>query len=169
MWLSRSNDRAGQPARPVRKRRRIDPAAIKSRKIDSTDDEGEAVADCPRASREGSVNADDGAAAAAAAVASDDDEDDTIRENNAYPGAVNTIGSIHQRTWMLTLDKENAGFRKARRGPERGSWVGDWDPFFVRGREIERSIVTGRSADQVMEDASVDKFVGRKMWRPIME
>lgn len=50
------------------------------------------------------------AAAAAAANASDDSSDETIRLNNAYPGATNTINSIHQRKWYLSLDRELSGF-----------------------------------------------------------
>ncbi len=111
----------------------------------------------------------DSAIEEAAAVASDDDEDAAIRANNAYSGAHNSIGSIHQRNWFLTLDRRNSGFRKARGGPDEGRWVGNWSAFFVRGRDHERSIVTGRSADQVMEDANVARFIGRKMWRAILE
>lgn len=104
-----------------------------------------------------------------AGIASDEGEDATIRANNAYPGASNTIGSIHQRNWILTLDRKNSGFRRERSGTGRGRWVGGWEPFFVRGRDHERSVVTGRDADAVMADAGVERFVGRKMWRPILE
>ena len=109
-----------------------------------------------------------------AADASDNDEDATIRANNAYPGAENIIGSIHQRNWLMTLDRKNSGFHKASGGSEAsaghgGRWVGRWEPFFVRGRDVERSVVTGRNADEVMEDEGVERFVGRKMWRPILE
>lgn len=106
------------------------------------------------------------------ALASDDEEDEdaVIRANNAYTGASNTIGSVHQRHWFLTLDRKLSGFHKARSGPDEGRWTGGWgEPFFVQGRDVERSVVTGRSADDVMEDEGVEKFVGRKMWRPIME
>ena len=103
---------------------------------------------------------------AAAAMASEDEHEDiVIRANNAYTGAINSIGSVHQRNWFLTLDRRNSGFRK---NGDDGRWVGGWEAFF-RGREHERSLLTGRSADQVMEDEGVEKFVGRKMWRPSME
>ena len=104
-----------------------------------------------------------------AANVSDDNEDSKIRASNAYTGAKNTIGSIHQRHWFLTLDRRSSGFHKARSGPDRGKWIGSWEPFYVLGRDHERSVVTGRNADEVMEDEGVDKFVGRKMWRPILE
>ena len=104
-----------------------------------------------------------------AANASEDDEDANMRTNNAYSGASNTIGSVHQRHWFVTLDRPNSGFRKARTGSDAGRWVGDWEAFYVRGREHERSIVTGRNADEVMADEGVKKFIGRKMWRPITE
>lgn len=100
-----------------------------------------------------------------AAVASED-EGEEMRIDNAYPGSYNTIGSIHQRHWFITLDRTLSGFRK-----EKGTvcWTGDWEPFYVLGREHERSVVTGRLADEVMADDGVQKFMGRKMWRPITE
>jgi len=99
-----------------------------------------------------------------------EDKDAAIRSNNAYPGSSNTIGSVHQRKWFLTLDRKHSGFHKARQGSNQERWVGGWgEPFFVRGRDFERSVVTGRSADEVMSDEGVQGFVGRKMWRPIME
>ena len=105
-----------------------------------------------------------------AALASEaDDEDAAIRSNNAYTGATNTIGSVHQRHWFLSLDRANSGFRKARSGPDAGRWIGEGEPFVVLGREAERSVVTGRSADEVMADEGVEQFYGRKMWRPITE
>ncbi|KAL2439050.1 hypothetical protein ABEF95_015698 [Exophiala dermatitidis] len=38
------------------------------------------------------------------------DEDAQIRLNNAYPGATNSINSIHQRRWFLSLDRAASGF-----------------------------------------------------------
>ncbi len=156
--LPSANDRSDQAKRPKRKRRRVEPAKPKA--AEATESEARDT----DLSVSTSTQAADGAAAA---MASDDEgEDATIRANNAYTGAINSIGSIHQRNWFLTLDRRNSGFRKTR---DDGRWVGDWEPFYVRGREHERSLITGRSADQVMEDEGVEKFVGRKMWRPIME
>ncbi|KAK5154957.1 hypothetical protein LTR04_005918 [Oleoguttula sp. CCFEE 6159] len=115
----------------------------------------------------------------AMAVASDNDESESIRQSNAYPGATNDIGSIHQRKWFLMLDRRNSGFVKSTSGTEKGRWVkaplkGDgcsagWDPFIVEGRDVERSIITGRSAAEVMADEGVEGFIGRKMWRPVLE
>jgi hypothetical protein len=105
----------------------------------------------------------------AIAMASEDEEDASIRANNAYTGAENTIGSVHQRNWFLTLDRKNSGFRKAQHGTDEPRWVGEWEAFIVKGRDHEKSVVTGRQADDVMEDARVQKFVGRKLWRPIVE
>lgn len=50
------------------------------------------------------------ATATAAANAYDDSSDETIRLKNAYPGATNTINSIHQRKWYLSLDRSLSGF-----------------------------------------------------------
>ncbi len=44
-----------------------------------------------------------------------------------------------------------------------------FDPFYVLGREVERSVVTGRTADEVMTDEGVEGFVGRKGWRAVIE
>src|SRR6202000_2900753 len=38
-------------------------------------------------------------------------EDVMMRRNNAYPGASNTINSVHQRKWFLSLDRAMCGFR----------------------------------------------------------
>ncbi|GAB7353704.1 hypothetical protein MBLNU459_g4107t1 [Dothideomycetes sp. NU459] len=118
-----------------------------------------------------------------AAAASDIGEDETIRANNAYPGAHNTIGSVHQRYWFLTLDRQSSGFVKARTVSDGSRWISSkstdkrngnqvtsgFEPFFVRGRDYERSVVTGRLAADVMDDEGIKRYEGRKMWRPIME
>lgn len=44
-----------------------------------------------------------------------------------------------------------------------------FETFFVRGRDVERSVVTGRTADEVMADEGVEGFVGRKGWRAVLE
>lgn len=166
MWLPSSNDRNGQPKKPKRKRRRLDPERNTKRLATPNDSDSKEEKATEADEQE---TADSASQADNAGVASDNDEDKTIRANNAYIGASNTIGSIHQRNWILTLDKQNSGFRKARSGSNAGRWIGHWESFFVRGRNHERSIVTGRNADEVMEDEGVEKFVGRKMWRPILE
>lgn len=51
---------------------------------------------------------------------------------------------------------------------QKGKMMG-FDPFYVLGREVERSVVTGRTADEVMSDEGVEGFVGRKGWRAVIE
>lgn len=108
-------------------------------------------------------------------------EDATVRRTNAYPGADNSIGSVHQRRWFLTLDRAGSGLVKQRQNGKT-TWVGDvgkppegaednsrWTfPFYVRGSEHERSVVTGRLGDEILRDEGVTDFVHRKGWRPIM-
>lgn len=109
------------------------------------------------------------AAVANASEVEEDRENASIRTNNAYSGATNSIGSIHQRHWFLTLDRHNSGLVKG----EKGEWVpsssSGFEPFFVRGAEVETSVVTGRSSDDVLADEGVEGFRGRKMWRPVLE
>ncbi|KAK5121077.1 hypothetical protein LTR85_005561 [Meristemomyces frigidus] len=168
--ISASDSLKGPPRKPKIKRRRMDPAKVATlakQRFAPADSETEGDDIDEAQSQSASVYSAD----VDAALASEDDEEDaTIRANNAYTGANNTIGSVHQRHWFLTLDRKLSGFHKARSGMSEGRWVGGWgEPFFVQGRDAERSVVTGRSADDVVEDEGVEKFVGRKMWRPILE
>lgn len=164
--LPSANDKSAQPRKPRHKRRRTDPAQKAAKTSAPTSDTESDAASTPElADGESAVNDE----ASAAAQASEDEEDATIRANNAYTGSLNTIGSVHQRHWFLTLDRTASGFRKSRRGSDAGRWVGEWEPFYVLGRDHETSVITGRMADEVMADEGVDKFVGRKMWRPIVE
>ncbi|KAI1455899.1 DNA polymerase ligase-domain-containing protein [Annulohypoxylon moriforme] len=117
-------------------------------------------------------------------------EDEEVRRTNAYPGATNSIGSVHQRRWYLSLDREACGFvRRRRKGRvvwglegdddpikekknEDGEGEGDGDrlrfPFYVRGVNVERSVVTGRTGADVLRDEGVEGNVGRKGWRPVL-
>ncbi|KAI0853393.1 DNA polymerase ligase-domain-containing protein [Daldinia vernicosa] len=113
-------------------------------------------------------------------------EDEQVRRTNAYTGAENSIGSVHQRRWYLSLDREACGFvKKRRRAAGRVVWeaedvgkgeedVGDRArgrltfPFYVRGAEVERSVVTGRTGADVLKDEGVAGHVGRKGWRPVL-
>jgi hypothetical protein len=108
-----------------------------------------------------------------------DDTDLQIQRNNAYPGSFNTIGSIHQRRWYLSLDRLNSGFEPPVRTKEKkwrrrqsdnkeGPVVGGFEPFYVCGPEIERSVVTGRLGADVLEDEGVDDFVRRRGWRAVL-
>jgi hypothetical protein len=114
---------------------------------------------------------------------SDADEDEAIRRSNAYPGASNSIGSVHQRRWYLTLDRANSGFEKrsyhdgstrkqewVRRKSERNGEVTllGFEPFYVRGPDVERSVVTGRLSADVLKDEGVQTFIERKGWRPVL-
>lgn len=107
-------------------------------------------------------------------------EVETIRRTNAYPGATNSVNSVHQRKWYLSLDRRGSGFvaratSKAfrsrvwsRRQNEDGS-LGGFPPFRVLGRDVETSVVTGRRAADVLNDEGVDRFVPRGRWRPVTE
>lgn len=106
-----------------------------------------------------------------------------IRLNNAYPGSTNSIGSIHQRRWFITLDRLNSGFiNEPGSGPGKKRWVRKRDPdpgssgellgfepFYVRGPDVERSVVTGRLGGDVLDDEEVEGFVPRRGWRGILE
>ncbi|KAK0261512.1 hypothetical protein LTR02_002109 [Friedmanniomyces endolithicus] len=113
------------------------------------------------------------AALADAALASepeDEKQDAEIRTSNAYSGATNTIGSVHQRHWLVTIDRKLSGFRKSRRSESvKERWVGPWEPFNVEGKYRERSVLTGRLAEDVMADEGIKGFVGRANWRAIVE
>ena len=161
--LASFNNRDSQPKRPARKRRRKAPPEAASKPISDSEDEATAARDAAGTKTRGSHS---------------DVEDDAeqIHLHNAYTGSSNTIGSVHQRTWYLSLDKAASGFMKQRskgqtrwvRGGEKGVPSG-FEPFFVRGREVERSIVTGRLAADVLKDEGVEGYVGRAGWRPILE
>jgi hypothetical protein len=111
-------------------------------------------------------------------------EDAEICRTNAYPGAVNSIGSIHQRKWFLSLDREECGFLRTKKGG-RVWWEhqdvskddgqdNDQDqrrmqwPFYVRGPDHERSLITGRLGAEILRDEGVVGHIGRKGWRPIL-
>lgn len=109
------------------------------------------------------------------AYSDDEKADYQIQINNAYPGSTNTIGSIHQRRWFITLDRVNSGFiydpgKKMwvrRKDLDTGGLMG-FEPFYVRGPEMERSVVTGRLGKDVLEDEGVQGFIPRRGWRPVL-
>ena len=41
-------------------------------------------------------------------------------------------------------------------------------PFYVRGSDQERSIVTGRRGEDILRDEGVTDFVQRKGWKPVL-
>jgi len=178
--LSTTNDRSNQPHKPKRRRRyktttqKATTAGAKGGT--ATDSEPERRApDEPSAllnSETEEVIPSD--------LNTDEDEDEQIRKNNAYPGATNSIDSIHQRQWFLSLDRKSSGFVKISSSSKAGQTSQQWErvhlsdgslsgfePFFVRGRDVERSVLTGRLAIEVMQDEGVEGFKGRKMWRTI--
>ncbi|KAK1716614.1 DNA polymerase ligase-domain-containing protein [Colletotrichum lupini] len=42
-------------------------------------------------------------------------EDEFVRRTNAYRGAENSVGSVYQRRWYLSLDREACGFERRKR------------------------------------------------------
>ncbi|KAL2675264.1 hypothetical protein Neosp_011447 [[Neocosmospora] mangrovei] len=115
-------------------------------------------------------------------------EDEQVRLTNAYPGASNTIGSVHQRRWYVSMDRSACGFVE-KRTKGRSTWeldnhvepheVGSGEgqdkptghlsyPFYVRGAEYERSVVTGRRGADILKDEGVKDFVQRKGWKPVL-
>lgn len=102
-------------------------------------------------------------------------EKSEMRRVNAYPGAENTVGSLYQRKWFMCLDREGSGFSKAerdgiwKRREGRGGALEGFEPFYVKGVEEERSVVTGMKAEHVMREEGVIGFVRRKGWRAILD
>lgn len=106
-------------------------------------------------------------------------EDEQVRTTNAYPGAVNTIGSIHQRKWYLSLDRAACGFLQGEdkkwhpdpdarpQGDDKSNLRHSW-PFYIRGVEHERSVVSGRKGEDILQDEGVTGFVQRKGWKPVL-
>ncbi|KAH8899382.1 hypothetical protein GQ53DRAFT_741506 [Thozetella sp. PMI_491] len=111
-------------------------------------------------------------------------EDDEIRRTNAYTGASNTIASVYQRRWYLSLDRSAAGFVKMRKQGGTVWEMGDGCselpgsaeendsrlnyPFYVKGPEHERSVVTGRLGQEILRDEGVSDYAGRKGWCPVL-
>ncbi|KEF53822.1 uncharacterized protein A1O9_10223 [Exophiala aquamarina CBS 119918] len=113
--------------------------------------------------------------------------DERIRLQNAYPGANNSINSIHQRKWFLSLDRHACGFTPAK-DPKTGQKIwrcrrrqrGDADAgadeedavfkkFHVLGRDHETSVLTGRKAADIARDEGLIGYRPRGGWRGITE
>jgi DNA polymerase Ligase (LigD) len=116
--------------------------------------------------------------------AASQEENDRIRATNAYPGATNSIGSIHQRKWFLSLDRSACGFVQTHNPPvghhAKTYWIrpslegkeekkGGFDRFHVLGRDVERSVVTGRLAKDILQEEGVENYVPRGKWRAVVE
>ena len=71
----------------------------------------------------------------------------------------------------MLLDRPSSGFEQngdkwVRRLSTDGE-LGGFDPFVVRGRDHERSIVTGRLAREVESDEGCVGYNGRGGWKSI--
>jgi hypothetical protein len=174
-----------QPRKPARTRRRKDPKSAHGQKREPSSSEG-SESDQPQlgrrhieslhrsASPPRNVEISNGDAHAAS-----EEESEAIRLTNAYPGATNNINSVHQRKWYLSMDRNLSGFfpvRDNRTG--RKTWtrkigpdgtIYGFEKFWVMGRDVERSVVTGRLAKDIMEDEGVEGYVPRGRWRPVTE
>jgi hypothetical protein len=84
-------------------------------------------------------------------------EDAQIRRTNAYPGATNTIGSVHQRRWYISMDRVASGLVKRKRPVDGGR--GLWQ---VKGKEVEQSW----GQEDTKTTRALNEYSGReKNWR----
>lgn len=107
------------------------------------------------------------------------DADEEIRLQNAYPGATNSINSIHQRKWFLSLDRRASGLTRAqdpktgrqiwRRADDEDRGGPGFTKFHVLGREHETSVLTGRKAAEIARDEGLISFRPRGGWIGITE
>ncbi|KAG9255958.1 ABC1 domain-containing protein [Emericellopsis atlantica] len=175
--LTKSEDEAGRARKPsVRRRRRGDHSKTASRQPVETSDDNDSDSEDGNLVPKGEEAREDISAMEREIREMEDEE---VRRTNAYTGAANTIGSVHQRRWYLSLDRRACGFK-----PGNGRrWVadaveqeseGEADacrlryPFYVRGAEAERSIVSGRTGADVLADEGVKDFVQRKGWNAVV-
>lgn len=184
--LTKENFRTEQPGKPARRRKRKAPRERRTPQTDESGDEsGVPSLQTPPASASREAENED-TTSGNAAVASDD-ENEIIRANNAYTGATNDIGSVHQRRWFMSIDRRASGFAKVTKtssGFTETWWkrttedklvngtIGapsGFEPFVVGGRNSERSIVTGRLAGEILGDEGVIGYVPRGLWRPVTE
>ncbi|CAG8909402.1 unnamed protein product [Penicillium egyptiacum] len=175
-----------RPIREGRRRRRRHPSRPTLPQAPSTSDSGSPSPPPGTEESRGNQTIQRSQSESQTGLAKHADADDTytadieIQRNNAYPGSSNTIGSIHQRRWFLSLDRESSGFEPTTvnqsEGPKEKSkkrtWTpkpaGGFEPFYVHGPETERSIITARLARDVLDDEAVEKFVPRRGWRPVL-
>lgn len=182
MRLLTCNNRHEQPKKPVRKRRRRDddPKSLHRHQRAETPKMSSDGEDFLQNDHSGNFTISENTTLTTSQNYSEieEQEDEQVRLTNAYPGATNSINSIHQRKWYLSMDRHASGFmpltdsdgvrRWERRRDGDGRLLG-FEPFFVKGRDHERSVVTGRTADEVMGDEGVEGFTGRKGWRAVLE
>ncbi|PON20545.1 hypothetical protein TGAM01_v210580 [Trichoderma gamsii] len=199
--LTKTEDAAGRSrsSKTPRTRRRGKTAKARPAEPESTssdsDGYGNDIEDDEPQARTGSTN--NTSSPSEARRKQQQQEDAQVRLNNAYVGASNTIGSVYQRRWYLSLDRRACGFTERKRhgrsvwerlllpdsstdtaakdpsddsgeDPEESSCRLSF-PFYVRGPQFEQSVVTGRLAEEVLRDEGVTTFVPRKGWTPVMK
>ncbi|KAF5231989.1 hypothetical protein FANTH_13174 [Fusarium anthophilum] len=179
--LTRSEDVAGRvrSGKTPRKGRRRHAQAETQPETSDEDSEGDTSEDVP-SNTDAGTDADDLSVMEREIRELEDEE---VRRTNAYPGASNTIGSVHQRRWYLSLDRPACGFVEERI-KNRSVWkLEDGTetknkqsndgrmsyPFYVRGPDHERSVLTGRLGADILQDEGVDKFVQRQGWKPVLK
>ncbi|KAF5266145.1 hypothetical protein FOXYS1_3026 [Fusarium oxysporum] len=179
--LTRSEDVAGRvrSGRAPRKRRRRHAQTETQPETSGDDSESDESEDVP-SNTDAGTNADNLSAMEREIRELEDEE---VRRTNAYPGASNTIGSVHQRRWYLSLDRPACGFVEQRTksrsvweledGTETKNKQSDNGrlsyPFHVRGPDHERSVLTGRLGADILQDEGVDKFIQRQGWKPVLK
>ena len=178
--MTKENFRSEQPKVPSRRRRRVEPKLVSRQESHSSmSDSSEAPLFNRRRKEVASLHRTESPPSTSAANAASGDESELIRYNNAYTGATNDIGSVHQRKWYLSMDRQTSGFKPVRdKKSGTATWVrqrGDegtlqgFEKFWVMGRDVERSVVTGRLAGDILQDEGVVGYMPRGLWRPITE
>lgn len=170
---------------PRKRRRRIVPSVVSTPSTSpSPPPEGHSSGEVSVATAQESLSNNHNSDGDSASASDEEELDEKTRRTNAYPGATNSIGSVHQRRWFITLDRANSGF-EPRKKPRDGkkTWVRKrndddhdkegrllgFDPFYVRGPDVERSVVTGRTGYEVLQDEGVEGFIPRRGWRPVLD
>ncbi|OAQ98740.1 hypothetical protein LLEC1_07724 [Akanthomyces lecanii] len=191
--LTKTEDAAGRVKatrvkKPARRRRRADkPAEAKVLETSSSETDEEENADADPVPASNSQLLQQAVTVSALEKELRELEDDEVRRTNAYKGATNSIGSIHQRKWYLSLERDLSGFVPKKTDSHRTMWQprpgaaaemaerieSDSQtrlsyPFYVRGRDFERSVITGRLGADILRDEGVDGFVPRMGWKPVV-
>ena len=66
-----------------------------------------------------------------------------------------------------TTKKSAAGTMKSK--CDNGGRPTGFEPFHVLGRDVERSIITGRLARDILLDEGVEGYIPRGRWRGVTE